>query len=192
MRRLPMLLFTIAAAALIGIMTLTLLEPATSTVEIDRDRAFLKAEIEAAQAEGNKYSGGVIKTLLEAKIAVWANTAAMLDQKRASFIHRIALRYTIDGHELTQPSDSEISEINGQLEQIEKQAKSSKDEAARYSGGLLQITALLKAATDELTASQLRLKLFSARYGIPMQLPSPQISQPSKPPGLIVKDREGL
>jgi hypothetical protein len=192
MRRLPLVLFAIAAVALIITTLMLLLEPATSTVEIDRDRAFLTADIEAVQREVNKYSGGVVKTLLEAKIAVLKNTAAMLDQKRASFIHRVSLRYTINGHEFARPSDSEVSEITAQLAQIEKQVKFSKDEAARYSGGLLQITALMKAAADELTASQVRLKLFSARYGIPMQLPSPQISQPSKPPGLVVKDREGL
>ena len=80
------------------------------------------------------------------------------------------------------------------LSQAEKKAAASKLEAARYAGGLVQALALMKVETDEMSVSQLRLKFYSAKHGIPMPLPNlPENSKtPAQPPGKIVKDREAL
>jgi hypothetical protein len=72
-----------------------------STLEIDRDRAAVMAQVNEAASEAAKYSGGAIKVFIDLRIAILKNTLAMLDQKRASFFRLVALNYTIERPLLT-------------------------------------------------------------------------------------------
>jgi hypothetical protein len=192
--RLWAILMTATTAVLAAAIVFIFLQSSVSSFEIDRDRAALAAEIKDVQAESDKYSGGAIKAFIDLRIAILRNTASMLDQKRASFIHRISLRHTIEGRALVEASDAELKEILDELAQAEKKVTESKLEAARYSGGLIHSMALLRVSTDELSVSQLRMKFYSAKYGIPLPVPDSRASdKPAKvPPGKIVSDREAL
>jgi hypothetical protein len=182
------------ATGLALILAVVLQDPQVSTTEIDHDRTALAAEISTTQAESEKYTSGLLKSLIEVRLAITRNTLAMLDQKRASFIRRIALTYQVDGQQAHEASEQELNVILEDLSQAEKKANVSKLEAARHTGGLVQAMALMKAETDEMSVSQLRLKFYSAKHGIPMLLPNlPENSEmPAQPPGKIVKDREAL
>jgi hypothetical protein len=192
--RLWAILMTATTAVLAAAIVFIFLQSSVSSFEIDRDRAALAAEIKDVQAESDKYSGGAIKAFIDLRIAILRNTASMLDQKRASFIHRISLRHTIEGRALVEASDAELKEILDELAQAEKKVTESKLEAARYSGGLIHSMALLRVSTDELSVSQLRMKFYSAKYGIPLPVPDSRApDEPAKvPPGKIVSDREAL
>ena len=96
----------------------------------------------------------------------------MLDQKRASYIRLITLRFTIDGGPFSAASDVQLREIEEEIKQVEHKVADAKREASKYSGGLVQAMSLMKAATEELSGSTLRLKFYSAKYGIPLQIPS--------------------
>jgi hypothetical protein len=186
---------SIAITACLAVMLAVLLqEPQVSTIEIDRDRTALSSEISAIQAESEKYSSGLLKSLIEVRLAIARNTLAMLDQKRISFVRRIALNYRLDGQPVHDASDQELNMILEDLSQAETKAATSKQEAAKYTGGLVQAMALIKVETDEMSVSQLRLKFYSAKHGIPMPLPNlPESSKtPTQPPGKIVKDCEAL
>jgi hypothetical protein len=185
---------TIIAAGLAMILAVVLQDPQVSTIEIDHDRTALATEISTTQAESEKYAPGLLKSLIEVRLAITRNTLAMLDQKRASFIRRIALNYRLDGRPVHDASDQELNNILEELAQAEKKVASSRLDAARYTGGLLQAMALMKAEADDLSVSQLRLKFYSAKHGIPMPFPtlSEDSRTPEKPPGKIVKDREAL
>ena len=165
-----------------------------STLEIDRDRATVRAQITDAENEAAQYSGGALKTLIEVRAATLRNTLAMLDQKRASLIRIIALTYTIEGRAAQEASDKELNDILGDLSESERTIASAKAEAARYTGGLVQTMQLMKAATEEITLASLRMKFYSAKHGFPMPIPSLETTKtpPPKPPGKIVKDREAL
>lgn len=193
MRKIPLILMALFVVGLATALFAVLQDdPTVSTLEIDRDRAAVKAEIAATEAESEKYATGVIKVLLDLRVALLRNTAAMLDQKRYSIIRRIALEYTIEGKQFREASDNELNEILADLTQAEKKVAASKAEASRYSGGLMQSMALLKAETDELSVSQLRMKFYSAKHGIPMLIPVESTKSTPEPPKKIVKDREAL
>src|SRR5215207_7077983 len=64
-----------------------------STLEIDRDRATIQAQIDASQTDAAKYEGGAIKVLIELRLATLQHTLAMLDQKRASWLRLIPVGY---------------------------------------------------------------------------------------------------
>jgi len=194
MQRVLLAISIIIATGLALILAVVLQDPQVSTIEIDRDRTALAAEISTTQAESEKYSPSLLKSLIEVRSAIIRNTLAMLDQKRASAIRRIALNYRLDGQLVHEASDQELNVILEDLSQAEKKAAASKLEAARYTGGLVQAMAFMKAEMDEMSVSQLQLKFYSAKHGIPMPLPSlPENSKtPAQPPGKIVKDREAL
>jgi hypothetical protein len=185
---------TATTVLLAAALSFVLQQSSFSTLEIDRDRAAIAADIKDAQSESEKYSGGAIKAFIDLRIAILRNTASMLDQKRASFIYHIALNHIIEGKVLTEASDNELKEILDELAEAEKKVAASKAEAARYSGGLIHSMSLLRASTDELSVSQLRMKFYSAKYGIPIPIPAIEHArEPAKThPGKIVKDREAL
>jgi hypothetical protein len=194
MLRFLLAFFLIVSAGLAIALAAVLADPQVSTFEIDRDRTTLSSEISAVQAQSEQFGPGLLKSLIEARLAIAKNTLAMLDQKRTSFIRRISLNYRIDGQAVRQASDDELNMILEDLSQAERKATASKAEAARYTGGLLQSMTLLRAEADEMSVSQLRLKFYSAKHGIPILLPDLRESTKAPPtsPGKIVKDREAL
>jgi hypothetical protein len=98
MRTIPLIAMTILAIALAAALSVFIVDTTgVSTLEIDGDLATVATQIAATDTESQKYSGGLIKTLLDLRLAILRNTSAMLDQKRSSFIRRINLRYTIEG-----------------------------------------------------------------------------------------------
>jgi hypothetical protein len=169
-------------------------DPQTSTVEIDRDRAAIADAIKSADEASERYSGGLLKALIDVRVSILRNTLAMLDQKRTASIRRIALDYTIEAKSVRPATGAELQAILEELSQAEKRVAASEAEAAKYSGGLMQSIALMKAETDELSVSQLRLKFYSAKHGLPV-LPFNTTSTPDRTPpsaGTVVKDKDAL
>ena len=74
------ILMTGVATALAVVLAFVLQQPSISTLEIDRDRSALAAEIKESQSESDKYSGGAIKAFVDLRVAILRSTASMLDQ----------------------------------------------------------------------------------------------------------------
>jgi hypothetical protein len=191
-RVLTVLLFLVvlAEAAVIVIFTQG---SQVSTIKIDQDRAAVQAQIGEAESESAKYSGGAVKALVEVRLAILRHTLAMLDQKRASWIRLVPLNYTIEGKTVREASDKELKDILDEITEAERTASSARQEAAQYTGGLIQAMALVKAVTEEITVASLRMKFYTAKYAMPIQVPSLGQKEPApSPPGKVVKDREAL
>ena len=92
MLRVLLAISTIIATGLALILAVVLQDPQVSTIEIDRDRTALAAEISTTQAESEKYPPSLLKSLIEVRLAITQNTLAMLDQKRASVIFPAAAK----------------------------------------------------------------------------------------------------
>lgn len=168
-----------------------LLTPVPTTEELDADLKQVRTEIKEASSEAEKYAPSLMKSLIEVRRQTLANTEAMLSQKRASVLRRISLSYRIDGQELAPASDKELKEIIEEIEQAENKVTQSKKHAELYSGGLVQALALMSVETDQLSVSQLRLKFYSAKYGLPI-LRLPNEKKGGEPPGHVVRDKDAL
>lgn len=97
MQKFLIAILTILSVALSVTLGVVLQEPHVSTIEIDRDRAALTSQISTAQEESENYGPGLLKSLIEVRLAIARNTLAMFDKKRASFVRRITLDYRLDG-----------------------------------------------------------------------------------------------
>jgi hypothetical protein len=193
MQKAIIFLLAVAVIALATALGIVLQEPATSTFEIDRDRASVAAELSSAQSEAEKYQGGAIKALLSARVETLRHMLTMLDQKRTSVVRRIALNYSIDAHAVEPATDAILNDILDELSGVEKTISSSKTEAARYSGGLVQSMKLMTVATEELSAAQIRMKFYTAKYGLPLPTLATRGEQTkATPSGRVVSDREAI
>ena len=65
--------------------------------------AAIDRDIAAAKTETDKYSGGLVKGLIEMRLQTLQQIRAMLDQRAKSSQFGIGLRYTVDGRAYTPP-----------------------------------------------------------------------------------------
>jgi hypothetical protein len=186
-----MAIIIVLLATLVGVL---LQEPNISVFEIDRDRVAVASKIALAKDESAKYSGGFVKDFIQLRLAILSVTDDMLEQKRASIIRRISMTYPVGSKPVSVATDAELDEILQELKQAEDHAAQSRKEAAKYSGGLVQSLALMKAETDEMGVAQLRLKFYSAKHGFPIlpTLPKDGGQKNAVPLGKVVGDKEAL
>lgn len=180
----------VCLAAIVGFL---LQDSTTSTFELDRDRASVAAQLSTAQSDADKYHGGAIKAISDARVETLRHTLTMLDQKRLSFVRRIALVYIVEAHQVVPATDATLNDILDELSGAEKRIVLAKADADRYSGGLVQGLKLATVATEELSAAQLRMKFYTAKYGFPIPiLNSPNTNQKIDPIGKVVSDKDAL
>jgi len=88
------ILTIVAAVALSAAVATAVIHGAgPSTVELDSEIAATEKEIASADAEAARYSDGLISVQTRLRAAILKNTAAMLKQKRESFLRGITLNY---------------------------------------------------------------------------------------------------
>lgn len=193
MLKVSVFILAVVAVGLAAALGIVVHEPAVSTVEIDRDRVSVTAELSSATSEADKYEGGLVKALLSARVETLRHTLAMLDQKRTSLIRRIALDYTIDSKAISPASDEVLNGILDELRAAEARIMTDKKDAEKYSGGLVHGLKLATIATEELSAAQLRMRFYTAKYGLALpSIAAGAVQRGQSPPGAVVDDKEAL
>lgn len=131
--------------------------------------ALVDSEIQAATVEDRKYAGGLIKTLIESRLAILRETKAMLEQRAAAGTFAIALTYTVDGQTFKPPenAEEEVASIDSELAALNEKIARQQADADRYSGGLVQAMKLSAIATMEQTRSMIEQRRLALKYGLP-------------------------
>jgi hypothetical protein len=138
---------------------------ATQLQQLAADIASVERDIRSAETETAQYSGGLVKSLVDLRLATLRQTRALLDQRLKAGSHAVSLRYTVDGKVLQAPTDlaGVESEIAATKASIEKQQA----EAEKYSGGIVLAMALSTLATSRQTLAMLEQKRLAIKYGMP-------------------------
>jgi hypothetical protein len=112
--------------------------------EIDR----VSREIVVAESENAKYSGGLVKALIESRIATLRQTRSMLEQRKAASDFNITLNYTADGKTFTPPANTkdELATLARELDVTKLKVAAAENEVSKYSGGRLTTIAVLTFA----------------------------------------------
>jgi hypothetical protein len=118
------------------------------------------------------------------------NTLAMLKQKRDSFLRGITLNYQEPMPRITAPSDDAAA--FAELAKARGDAKSAHQEAAMYSGGLIQTMALVREVTAKTTEAAIEQRIALAKLGIPLPSLSGTNAPVPKSPGKTTSDRDAL
>jgi hypothetical protein len=145
---------------------------AQDAADVKSDIERVRSEIEAARAEDAQYTGGLIKTLIANRIAILRQTEAMLQQKLASLKFGIPVKYLVDGKVFRLPDTSAqmLSEIDSEVFSSRVKIHEQEAEAARYTGGLVQATALVTLETLRQSHAMLEQKRISLAYGLPQYI----------------------
>jgi hypothetical protein len=182
-----------ALLLLFGVIVFTVLETPPSTQDLDSDIAEIRQRMKQVTDLRQKYEGGAIKVLMDLNHEILSTTEAMLLQKRAATLRHVNLDYRINGRPIEVATAEALKAIEDDRADAQKKAEAAQAEADRYTGGLIQGLALMKAQTEKLSVSVLSLKYYSAKYGIALPIPPLGDAPPKKePPGRVVKDKDAL
>lgn len=157
-------LLLVSAAGLAG----AIADRARSVADIDNTLEDINSSIKKSEEEFAKYENPLLQALIAARLEVQKLTVSMLEQKRASFLHRIDLHYAIDGKPFTPDPPDLISAIEKEIEDAQRDIRQAEEESARYSGGLAKVMAELRRATTSSTLALLQMRLTAARFGMPL------------------------
>ena len=142
---------------------------AQDTTSLKADVAAIQEQIKVAETENARYTGGLVKSLIVARLEILRQTEAMLQQRLKASTYGISLRYTVDGKPFLPPASS--AELLRAVEQevADNQAKITRQQAevARYSGGLVQAMSLSTLETLKQTQAMLEQKRLALKYGLP-------------------------
>lgn len=160
------LVVLLLSTAVGGTLLNALSEPSHTVLEADLSK--LREKITATRNEASVYEGGLIRSLIDARLQVLANTEAMLEQRRTAIIRFINLDYTIDGKPVPPLTEKEMGDLTADMEAAKAEISSAKEESALYSGGLLKVMAETRVMIGQLTLSTLELRYLSAKWGVPV------------------------
>ena len=146
---------------------------------LNSELARVRQQIEATKAEDEKYSGGLIKSLIATRLAILFQTEAMLTQKANSWNFGIDLSYTVDGKPFVLPETvtEQLSGVQFELTELDNRITAAEAEAALYSGGLVLAVKLSTIATMQQTRAMLDQKRLSLIYRLPQYLPFVKASE---------------
>ena len=120
-------------------------------------------DISESKSEQNLYSGGLIKSLITAKTEVLEVNKALLQQRINALESGAKVNIVI---EQTQANQDLANKLEAEINQIKKEIEREKNEAKKYSGGLILSMKLATIATQEQTLATLQQKYLSAKYGL--------------------------
>lgn len=132
----------------------------------------VEAQLNEATVENAKYTGGLVKALIEARIALLSQTLAMLKQRAASQSFNVAMRYTVDGRPFVPPADAgaQRASVEEEIRALKAKILLEQAEADRYSGGLVQAMSLATVATSRQTLAMLEQKRLALAFGLPQYI----------------------
>ncbi len=151
-------------------------------------------DIAYSKEQESKYSGGLIKSLIVAKLQVLETNKALIQQRINSIESGVKVDVVVKG---LNPDLALADSIKNEIDSLKAEIVNSKNEASQYGGGLILALKTSALATQEQTLAMLEQKYLSAKYGLAevertssisqtanvSPAPSPNPSESTIPPG---------
>lgn len=136
-------------------------------------------DIEDAKSEYEKYTGGLIKTLIALKLELFEINKALIEQRIHAIESGTPITVSIAAYE---PDLVRAAELEQEIANLKDEIKLAREDAARYSGGLVLALKMSEIATQEQTLATLKLHLLSAKYGLRLPSPTEPVNENSNEP----------
>ncbi len=134
----------------------------------------IRKRIAQAEVEDQKYSGGLIKALIQSRIAVMRITDALVEQRIKSI--ETGARMIIETPS-TKPDPAVVVSLDGEASAQRLKIEQARVDSDRYSGGLIKAQKESTIATMENTLAMLEQKALISKYGL--GLPTAAATSPS-------------
>jgi hypothetical protein len=127
------------------------------------DLQTVQVELAEAKVQQTMYSGGLLKSLLELRTEVLKTNEALLEQRVHALESGAKITVVVQAAQEDPIRAAQLAaEIDGQKIKLAR----ANAEAARYSGGLIQVISLVSAATVQNTVAMLEQQQLMAKYGL--------------------------
>lgn len=127
--------------------------------EIDQTESSIKA----AEVEDGRYAGGLVKALIAVRLEILRTNKSLLEQRVYALESNAPITVTVYA---STPSETDAAAIKSEIASVEASLKEARQEASRYSGGLVLATKMAAIATQEQTLAMLRQRFLIAKYGL--------------------------
>lgn len=141
---------------------------------LSADLEDIRKRIAQAEVEDQKYSGGLIKSLIQSRIAAMRITYALVEQRIKSI--ETGARMTIEAPS-TKPDPALAASLDSEASAQRLKIEQARVDADRYTGGLIKAQKESTIATMESTLAMLEQKALISKYGL--GLPSAAATSPS-------------
>lgn len=128
-----------------------------------------ESEISSANAANQNYSGGLIKTLISARVEILKTNQALIKQRIDAIESGAKITMDVPG---AKPDEATAELVKTEIDALNGQISQAKAEANQYSGGLVLAMKLAAIATQEQTMAMLQQRYLSAKYGLANSLPT--------------------
>jgi len=128
-----------------------------------------ESEISSANAANQNYSGGLIKTLISARVEILKTNQALIKQRIDAIESGAKITMDVPG---AKPDEATAESVKTEIDALNAQISQAKAEANQYSGGLVLAMKLAAIATQEQTMAMLQQRYLSAKYGLANSLPA--------------------
>lgn len=159
----------------------------SSVAELKTEREKIEADIAAAITQNAGLDGGLLKTLVSARIELLKLNSALLQQRIHAIESGAKITMVVTA---TQPDADRVQRIDIDLRDAEAKIAAQRAESAKLSGGLLKVMQEATIATTQLSLETLRIEYLKAKHGIawmPSQgEPQSQIKQTASAPPAAV------
>lgn len=123
----------------------------------------LEQEISDARRQAAGYTGGLIKTLVDARIEILATNAALVRQRRDAILSGARTTITV----VASTTDAKrVAELEKEIAKTKEQIASQARESAQYTGGLVKVMLDSSIATNQVSLAMLDLERMKAQFGI--------------------------
>jgi hypothetical protein len=146
-----------------------------SAAELKQERSALTQEIVAARAEQQKYSGGLLGSLIAARLEVLKTNDAILQQRILAEDGGARVDIIVTA---TRPDPQRAEAVAKEMSDLEKRIASQEAEGAKYGGGLVKGMIESGIATTRLSLEMMRIEYLKAKFGIVW---APTLNAPAAP-----------
>ncbi len=122
-----------------------------------------EGDITLAREQDNQYSGGLIKSLIKAKLEVLETNKALIQQRINAIESGAKINITVSG---LKPDPTVAESLKNEIDELKKDISTAKIDATQYSGGLVLAMKQTAIATQEQTLTMLQQKYLTAKYGL--------------------------
>ncbi|WP_334612008.1 hypothetical protein [Escherichia coli] len=131
---------------------------------LKKELAQVESQISSSRTELKKYSSGIIANLIYSKTEILEANKLLIQQRINAIESGAKITESVPA---TQPNPELAASIKNEIDKLNGEISSAKQDASKYNGGLVLSLKLSSIAMQEQTLAMLDQKYLSAKYGLP-------------------------
>jgi hypothetical protein len=134
---------------------------------LQTDLKQVRTKIAATIDKNASLAGGLVKALVETRLEILKTTEALVEQRIHALESGAKITVSVAG---TEPDEKLANQLREEIDSQLPELNAAKQEAAKYSGGLVGAMKEATVATQEQSIAMLRQRYLAAKYGLPIGL----------------------